>query len=158
MKIVKAYFKRNVIKDLEENPSLAFNVDIDQNKIEECLLFEYFLKIIRLVIIILAISYFFGIIFLVVCEAVLDFQFNIIIEDFRTGNLTDEQNEHELFLLFFEFNNKNNMEMLIISTYFACTSLSTVGFGDFTPRGNIERFLGAFILLFGVAIFSLVMG
>ena len=48
--------------------------------------------------------------------------------------------------------------MLIISTYYACTSLSTVGFGDFTPRGNVERFLGAFILLFGVAIFSIVMG
>jgi hypothetical protein len=48
--------------------------------------------------------------------------------------------------------------MLIISTYYACTSLSTVGFGDYTPRGEVERFVGAFILLFGVAINSLVLG
>lgn len=122
------------------------------------MLFEYFLKIIKLVIIILAISYFFGIGFLVVCEAVFDFQFNINIEDFRSGNMSDEQNEAELFLSYFEFNNKDSIEVLIVSTYFACTSLSTVGLGDFTPRGNVERFLGAFILIFGVAIFSLVMG
>jgi hypothetical protein len=33
-----------------------------------------------------------------------------------------------------------------------------VGFGDFAPRGNEERFYGAFMLLFGVAIFSYIMG
>lgn len=134
---------------------LDFNIEIDQNKIEECLLIEYFLKIVRLVIIILSISYFFGIFFLVVCEAVFDFQYGITIEDFRSGNL---ENSPELFLSYFEFNKYTSTQMLVISTYFACTSLSTVGFGDYTPRGNVERFIGAFILLFGVAIFSIVMG
>ena len=42
--------------------------------------------------------------------------------------------------------------------YFAITSLSTVGFGDYTPRSDQERLCGAFILLFGVAIFSYIMG
>jgi hypothetical protein len=42
--------------------------------------------------------------------------------------------------------------------YFAFTSLSTVGFGDINPRSNIERLLGAFMLLLGVAIFSVFMG
>ena len=42
--------------------------------------------------------------------------------------------------------------------YFAITSLSTVGFGDFCPRSDLERALGALMLLFGVAIFSLCMG
>ena len=41
--------------------------------------------------------------------------------------------------------------------YFAFTSLSTVGFGDFAPRSDLERVIGAFVLLFGVAIFSLIM-
>lgn len=121
------------------------------------MLIEYFLKIVRLVIIILSISYFFGIFFLVVCEAVFDFQYNIDIQAFRNGEM-DESEYPELFLSFFGFDKKEDIEMLIISTYFACTSLSTVGFGDFTPRGNVERFIGAFILLFGVAIFSIVMG
>lgn len=47
---------------------------------------------------------------------------------------------------------------MIILTYFAFTSLSTVGFGDFHPRSDLERLVCAFILLFGVAIFSYIMG
>ena len=42
--------------------------------------------------------------------------------------------------------------------YFFFTSLSTVGFGDFHPRSNDERILGVFVLLFGVMIFSSMMG
>ena len=42
----------------------------------------------------------------------------------------------------------------IITVYFTITSLSTVGFGDFTPRSDIERCIGAFLLLGGVLIFS----
>ena len=46
----------------------------------------------------------------------------------------------------------------ITAVYYAFTSLSTVGFGDLHPRSNAERLLVAFILLFGVAIFSYIMG
>lgn len=46
----------------------------------------------------------------------------------------------------------------IIVMYYAFTSLSTVGFGDFSPRSDFERILCAIILLFGVAIFSYIMG
>lgn len=46
----------------------------------------------------------------------------------------------------------------LISVYYAFTSLSTVGFGDFHPRSDFERLFIAFGLLFGVAIFSYIMG
>ena len=46
----------------------------------------------------------------------------------------------------------------IICVYFAFTSLSTVGFGDYYPISNQERLFGAAMLLFGVAIFSYCMG
>ena len=42
-------------------------------------------------------------------------------------------------------------------TYFMFTSLSTVGLGDLYPRSDLERIVGAFILLFGVMITSFVM-
>ena len=42
--------------------------------------------------------------------------------------------------------------------YYAFTSLSTVGFGDYHPKSNFERVICAAILLFGVAIFSYMMG
>ena len=47
---------------------------------------------------------------------------------------------------------------MIILTYFAFTSLSTVGFGDYAPISDLERLVGAFVLLGGVAIFSYIMG
>lgn len=47
---------------------------------------------------------------------------------------------------------------VLINTYFSMTSLSTVGFGDYHPVNDFERLIGAFVLLFGVAIFSLFMG
>ena len=34
------------------------------------------------------------------------------------------------------------------------TTISTVGFGDFTPQNNIERLLCALMMLVGVNIFS----
>ena len=41
--------------------------------------------------------------------------------------------------------------------YFAFTSLSTVGFGDYYPVGDFERLYTSMILLAGVATFSYIM-
>ena len=46
----------------------------------------------------------------------------------------------------------------LICVYFAFTTLSTVGFGDYYPYSEVEMLVGSFMLLFGVAIFSLFMG
>lgn len=43
-------------------------------------------------------------------------------------------------------------------TYYMFTSLSTVGFGDYHPRSSFERIVVCIILLFGVAVFSYIMG
>jgi hypothetical protein len=42
--------------------------------------------------------------------------------------------------------------------YFAFTTLSTVGFGDFYPKSNAERVIGSIMIMFGVMIFSYCMG
>jgi len=46
---------------------------------------------------------------------------------------------------------------VIIMIYFSITTLTTIGFGDYTPRNNIERIIILFTLLFGVMIFSIIM-
>ena len=58
------------------------------------------------------------------------------------------------------FSIKDNTELrnMIIVTYWAFTTLTTVGFGDYHPRSNAERALCSLILLFGVMMFSLIMG
>lgn len=42
--------------------------------------------------------------------------------------------------------------------YFSFTTLTTVGFGDYNPRSDIERLFIAFGLLFGVMIFAVIIG
>ena len=51
-------------------------------------------------------------------------------------------------------NDSNELRRSLTASYFAFTTLSTVGFGDYYPVSDIERFCGAFVLLFGVATFS----
>lgn len=53
---------------------------------------------------------------------------------------------------------KNDGDRALVMTYFAFTSLSTVGFGDFHPVNNFERLLCAIIILFGNAIFGFIIG
>lgn len=47
---------------------------------------------------------------------------------------------------------------MIAMMYFTFTTLATVGYGDFTPISNAELIVGSIILLFGVTLFSFVMG
>ena len=52
---------------------------------------------------------------------------------------------------------KTSWENLTIVVYFMFTTLSTVGFGDFNPKSEVERTIMTFILLIGVATFSYIM-
>ena len=47
--------------------------------------------------------------------------------------------------------------LIIKAMYFALTSLSTVGFGDYYPITDFERLLTSFVLLIGVMLFSYVL-
>jgi Ion channel len=47
---------------------------------------------------------------------------------------------------------------MIACVYFAFSTLATVGYGDFHPVSNTELIVGSFIILFGVAVFSFIMG
>ena len=47
---------------------------------------------------------------------------------------------------------------MILGTYYAFTTLSTVGFGDIAPQSDPERLMCSFVLLIGVAVFSVVLG
>ena len=46
----------------------------------------------------------------------------------------------------------------LTATYFALTTLSTIGFGDYHPISSSERILMVFIFLIGVSIFSYLLG
>ena len=66
--------------------------------------------------------------------------------------------EHNTFIKEFDLKDSGPMHQLIVSSYFALTTLSTVGYGDFYPISNHERFMTLIVQLGGVAFFSYIMG
>lgn len=54
-------------------------------------------------------------------------------------------------------NGDSGLQLIIKAMYFALTSLSTVGFGDYYPITDFERMLTSFVLLIGVMVFSYVL-
>lgn len=68
----------------------------------------------------------------------------------------------EYFLRHFGFDyhlkiSHKHFQVALSQTYFAFTSLTTIGFGDFHPRSDYERMMGSTILLLGVSMFSYIM-
>ena len=55
-------------------------------------------------------------------------------------------------------NKKSPWNATLAMMYWAFTTLSTVGFGDYYAMSNYERALSAFGFLMGVAVFSYIMG
>mmetsp|Transcript_26418 Transcript_26418/g.40331 ORF Transcript_26418/g.40331 Transcript_26418/m.40331 type:complete len:286 (-) Transcript_26418:1043-1900(-) len=152
MAVIKMMFQKNLLYIVENDEELANNREIDNNNIEAVLIISYFLKIFKLILVIANITYLIGMGWFILCEANADFSLNI-------EHLPDaSKDEHDVFIYYFGIENNDHQTNIILLMYFAFTSLSTVGFGDFHPRSNMERLVNAFILLFGVAIFSYIMG
>ena len=62
------------------------------------------------------------------------------------------------FMTYYDLEDNTEWQNLIVGMYFAYTSLSTVGFGDYAPRSDSERLVTAFILMVGVSVFSVFLG
>lgn len=52
----------------------------------------------------------------------------------------------------------NGFDTTVVAMYYALTSLSTCGFGDFFPVTDFERLVCSLMLLSGVSVFSYVLG
>ena len=50
-----------------------------------------------------------------------------------------ESSNHDHFINYYSLSENNGIRNSLIGFYFAFTTLSTVGFGDFTPRSDVER-------------------
>ena len=168
------YLNSKIISNLiAKDKVLAESIEQDNNNIHAMILIQFFTQTLKLVIIILNISYFVGIGWYILCD---------VIRRSKIGHDVNPNQNNSMFLTHFalknendectstgldasgkqvpvcEFEERSELYQCIAVMYFAFTSLSTVGFGDYHPRSDEERLLCAFILLFGVAIFSYIMG
>ena len=67
---------------MARDPTLAINVDIDSNKIEDLLIISYSLKTFKIMITIMTITYYTGIFFLIMCEGVQDFVQDVEVDEY----------------------------------------------------------------------------
>ena len=106
-------------------------------------------------IIIFNLCYFLGFAWIILVMVSRDVEFN--------EHISDNQDEFKVrhsddFMTYYRMNENSPIKNTIIVFYFAFTTLSTVGFGDFAPTNNPERVACSVILLVGVATFSVVLG
>jgi len=86
------------------------------------------------------------------------YQHNYQIPDFGPAEYSDKDFDGPpSFVSEYLDETHSNLEKMISLTYFAFTTLSTVGLGDLHPISSTERVFGAFVMLFGVSITSFVM-
>ena len=143
MKLVKMIFNKRLDYIVQSNKKLANNNEIDNNNIGKLMMISYFFKISKLVLTMVFLSYFMGLGWYMIC---------------LKSEIENPVDEHHGFMTTFDINSRSNYENTIIFTYWAFTTLSTVGFGDYYPTGNLERVICAFLLLFGVTTFSYILG
>ncbi|EAR82348.1 cation channel family protein (macronuclear) [Tetrahymena thermophila SB210] len=101
---------------------------------------RYLYKFMKFVIFAIALTYFIGCIwYLVVTYA--------------------EKDSGEVgFIEKYGINFYDNKRKLVICCYFVMTTITTVGYGDYTPQSNNEKIVGIIIMILGIAFFSYIMG
>jgi hypothetical protein len=89
------------------------------------------------------------------------------LEDWDNVDNVDVYNGYETFYTFsdygFQFDDDggpqiNDGAQLTKVWYYGITTLSTIGFGDFCPKSIYEKLMIAFVMMFGVSVFSYIMG
>lgn len=150
------YYKKEQTKRLEyiiaNDYKKANSKDEDLIKINDILLMSYILKMIGIMINISSCCYIFAMVF----KFLVEIQNDYMDWDKYRPEGTIEDADH--FTSFFQMSEWGDFDVLLAYLYFSFTSLTTVGFGDYNPRSDQERLFIAFGLLFGVAIFSFIMG
>jgi hypothetical protein len=144
MRLIKDIFKRRLEQLVKTDKEKAEDQETGNNHIDSILIISYSFRTVRLVLVILTVSYYIGMFWYIFCELTLK----------PAGQVL----ENDGFIHQFSIEDYTVYEKSVLMFYYAFTTLSTVGFGDFHPRSNVERVLCAFILLTGVAIFSYIMG
>lgn len=139
---IKSIFKSRLQRVIQ-NKQMNMNQTVDNNMILLQIKIMYIFRVFRLIIIILILSYFLGTLWLLISKL-----------------LTKDKNDpdEKTFYNQYKLKDKSNLTQLTIVVYFAFTTLSTVGFGDYNPKSETERIITTFILLIGVACFSYIMG
>lgn len=155
MDMYKNYSKARVERIIEKDETQAEDMETDVIHITIQIMIGKIFQIIKLSIIIMNICYFLGIAWFIVCMVSKDTQ--DLVRD-GTAFIDPDYMNNENFLDYYNIWDNTMFHNVILGTYFSFTTLSTVGFGDLSPRSDPERLMCSLILMIGVGVFSMVLG
>lgn len=135
IKRIFTLFEMNRINKLVET---LFSNQTRSKKVVFSLIMKNIYSVFRLILLTVIITYFIGCFFYLV-----------------SGLFKDQEPN---FIGYYELKQTPGYYQMITSCYFSITTLSTVGYGDLSPKSRHEMILGIFIMLAGVAFFSYIMG
>lgn len=138
---------------MKEDPDNANDKEIDHNQITQVIFTMFFLKTLKLMFIIFTIVYFTGVFWYIF----ITLNHFYILDNMET--IMDVTGTPDTFYqAYFKGNGYSRPVKILKSSYFAFTSLSTVGFGDMYPKSSLERLMCAIILFAGVIVFTYIIG
>jgi hypothetical protein len=140
---VRQYHRKKILKKCED-PLTANDMDQDHSGTMSKIILFFSFQLMKITLIILMTTYFLGIVFYIYCD--------ITSESYKMN----DDYAINTFIGYHDMNMQKPLYTSIELTYYAFTTLSTVGFGDLTPKSDKERVFTTLILLCGVAVFTIV--
>ena len=123
---------------------------IDHTEITTEIAINYVFMVLKLVLTTFNAAYFIGIFWYILCN---------LYHDWIATHWNDPTHNKDSFIEAYDIYKKyNSWEQTVATTYFAFTSLSTVGFGDYHPMNSFERIICVLIFIFGNGIFGFIIG
>jgi len=136
---MRSWFRHKLIKTIENQKGSECPKTKDNTKIKTQILLIKGFQVFRLLLFILILSYFLGTLWYIMTKQ------------------TTKQDDEWTFYNAYNMEDRDSINSLSIVVYFMLTTLTTVGFGDYNPKSEMERIIMTFILLIGVACFSWIM-
>ena len=155
MRHILKFHNARVLRMIKNDEMVGEEMNADINKISTLLVINFAIRIAKIALVILTICYFLGLGWYIFCDLVYDF--SVPYWESKTPEELEKANNDD-YMHYYNFEDETFGHRTIRQVYFAFTTLSTVGFGDYAPRSDVERMVCSFILMFGVSIFSYFMG
>lgn len=138
------FFYSRKFKAVLKSANLRHDMKRDNNEIMRQIVIKYVIRVIRLIAILFILSYFIGTVWYIVVWKMYNSD-------------PDRESYFKVYGLDVMKSEDNDIDSMIIVVYWAFTTLSSLGYGDYYPRNNDERIVAVIVFLFGVALFTFIM-
>ena len=152
MKIFKFQYNVEEVYNFKESKKIMKFEKFSKNDIN--LIVAFVVELCTNIYVIFQVAYQVSMLFLIMCVIIEDFMDDT---NYKLDNLKYSQMQNR-FLIEYQLYDMTNRDVVLRLLYFAFTTLTTIGFGDFHPKGDIERAYTAVMLLMGVMTMTYVMG